>query len=274
MSRSTRRGFTLAELLVCIGIIAIVMGMFLPAVRKVRGPAERVRCMNNLRQLILALDIYQSNGRSVSNTSAGQPDAPTRQLYPTGYLGPGDLPEDRLSWMVALLPYLEQGTLYQQIDVDKGYSGNCPAAQTNLRMFICAAENEKAVPNAVTHYIAMAGIGLDAAERPSGTVGNGFMGYKRFTSKSMIEDGTANTIALMETRTGLGPWARGGKSNLRGFDPTDLPVHGDHRQFGGHTGSMMAAFADGSTRTISTLIDPKILAAAFTIAGGESVNFD
>jgi prepilin-type processing-associated H-X9-DG protein len=123
--------------------------------------------------------------------------------------------------------------------------------------------------DALTNYVAMSGIGLDAATQPAGASGNGFMGYDRLTSWSLIKDGTSNTIALMETRSGLGPWARGGSSTLRGFDPEDVPLHGDGRPFGGHPKGMNAAMADGSLRFISSSIDPSILAAAITIDGGE-----
>jgi hypothetical protein len=100
------------------------------------------------------------------------------------------------------------------------------------------------------------------------------MGYERLTSFAMIKDGTSNTIALMETRIGLGPWARGGASNVRGFDPADLPLHGDQRPFGGHAGVMVSGMADGSVRAIRSSIDPKQLAAAITIAGGEPLDLD
>jgi len=126
----------------------------------------------------------------------------------------------------------------------------------------------------VTDYVAMSGIGHDAAKQPAGAAGNGFMGYDRLTSMTMIKDGTSNTIALMETRFGLGSWARGGASTLRGFDPADVPLHGDQRPFGGHSGGMLAAMADGSVRFLPSSIDPKKLAAAITIDGGELVDLD
>jgi prepilin-type processing-associated H-X9-DG protein len=115
----------------------------------------------------------------------------------------------------------------------------------------------------------MSGIGRDAASRPAGTVGNGFMGYDRVTSMATIADGTSHTIALMETRSDLGPWARGGASTVRGFDPTDVPWFGDQRPFGGHPGGMHAAMADGSVRFLRSSTDPQKLAAAITIAGGD-----
>jgi prepilin-type processing-associated H-X9-DG protein len=176
--------------------------------------------------------------------------------------------------MAALLPYLEQDLLYRQIDVEKGYARNLPAVQTGINLFLCPASEEAPKVDAVTHYVAMSGIGRDAAWHPMGTPGNGFMGYDRLTSMAMIKDGTSNTIALMETRVGLGPWARGGVSTLRGFDPADVPLYGDGRPFGGHSAGMNAAMADGSVRFLHPSMDPKTLAAAITIAGGEAVDLD
>jgi prepilin-type processing-associated H-X9-DG protein len=78
----------------------------------------------------------------------------------------------------------------------------------------------------------------------------------------------------METRSGLGPWARGGPSTVRGFDPADVPLHGDGRPFGGHSSGMNVAMADGSVRFLRATVDPAKLAAAITIAGGESAELD
>ena len=176
--------------------------------------------------------------------------------------------------MVTLLPYLEQDSLYRQFNREKGYAGNLSAARTRIKMFLCPASKDVATDDAVTHYVAMSGIGHAAAGQPAGAAGNGFMGYNRRTSVTMIKDGTSNTIALMETRFDLGPWARGGSSTLRGFDPADGPLDGDKALFGGHSGGMNAAMADGSVRFLRSSIDPKKLAAAITIAGGERVDLD
>jgi prepilin-type N-terminal cleavage/methylation domain-containing protein len=274
MSLSRRNGFTRTELLVVIAIIAILIGLILPAVRRVREPAARAQCQNNLRQLMVAMHNFESTGRQAVYPPTGQPDSPTERLFPPGCFGSATTPEERLSWMVELLPYLEQGSLYGQFNPEKGYAGNLPAAQTRINTFLCPAPKEGATMDAVTHYVAMSGIGHDAAGQPAGAAGNGFMGYDRPTSVTMIADGTSNTIALMETRVGLGPWARGGASTLRGFDPGDVPLHGDNRPFGGHSDGRHAAMADGSVRFLRPSIDAKRLAAAITIAGGEPVNLD
>ncbi len=274
MSRPARDGLTLIEVLVVIAILAILIGFMLPAVRRVREPAARMACQNNLKQLMLALQAFEATGRPAPYPATGHPDAPAGRSFPPGCFGPRTRPEERLSWMVALLPYLEQDPLSRQFDVEKAYAGNLPAAQTRIKTFLCPAALEGETVGAVTHYVAMSGIGHAAAGQPAGAAGNGFMGYDRLTSAAMIRDGASTTIALMETRSGLGPWACGGASNLRGFDPADVPWHGDERPFGGHDRGMHAAMADGSVRFIRSSIEPKDLVAAITIAGGEPVHLD
>ncbi len=278
MSRSSRDGFTLLELLVVIAIIAILIGLLLPATRRVRGAAAITQCRNNLKQLILALHNFHEAGRP-SYPSTGDPFAAAVRAFPPGCFGPGTTPDERLGWTVAVLPYLEHDALFKQFDVAAGYAGNLEAAQARIATLLCPAASDPATAGAVTHYVAMAGIRRDAARRPAGASSNGFMGYDRLTSMAMIKDGTSNTIALMETRSELGPWARGGVSTLRGFDPADVPLHdvplhGDSRPFGGHPQGMQAAMADGSVRLIRASIEPSKLAAAITIAGGEPAELD
>jgi prepilin-type N-terminal cleavage/methylation domain-containing protein len=268
MSRTARCGFTRIELLVVIAIIGILLGFLFPPVRRVREAAARIQCANNLKQIGLALHNYHN----------------TNKKFPPGCIGAEATPESRLSWMVALLPYLEQDNLYQQIDLKKGYAGNLPTVETGIALFLCPESKEAATVDAVTHYVAMSGIGLDAAWRPADAPGNGFLGYDRLTTIKMIKDGSSSTIALMETRSGLGPWARGGSSNVRGFDPADQPLCGDDRPFGRHQyrngifeyrEGMNALLVDGSVHFFRSTIDPMNLATMITIASGEpAVNLD
>ncbi|MBN9520466.1 DUF1559 domain-containing protein, partial [bacterium] len=217
MSRSARDGFTLAELLVVVVIIAILVGLMLPAVRRVREPAARAHCQNNLKQLMMALYSLETTGRPAAPPSPGLAAGPADYVFPSGCLGPGAAPEDRLSWLVALLPYMEQDAVFRQFDTNAGYEGNLPAARTRIPMLLCPAVEQQG--DAVTHYVALAGVGLDAASRPAGAPGNGFMGYDRVTTAATVKDGTSNTIFLTGTRLDLGRWARGGATTVRGYDP-------------------------------------------------------
>lgn len=261
MSRSDRRGLSLMECLIVFAMLAILAGLMLPAVRRVREPAARSVCQNNLRMLMLGMVNYESNERP------GRSESTPHRMFPPGCVGPGTTPEERLSWVVAVLPHLlEQEPLYKQFDIEKGFAGNSTPAATILKVVRCPSSHEGSDhTKALNNYLASAGIGADAAARPAGDAGNGFMGYDRITAMSAIKDGSANTIALMETTSGLGPWARGGPSTLRGFVPGEpSPFGSDHKD------GFTVALADGSVRFLKSSIDPKVLAAAITIAGGES----
>ena len=100
-----RGGFTLIELLVVIAIIAILIGLLLPAVQKIREAARRMQCSNNLKQIGLALHNYHDVvGKFPPGGQMGAIGANT-----------GDWSDDRGSWMVYLLPYVEQDNIYKAI---------------------------------------------------------------------------------------------------------------------------------------------------------------
>ena len=93
-----RKGFTLIELLVVVAIIAILIGLLIPAVQKIREAAQRVTCQNNLKQWALAAQNYHSsNERFPPGINKGNPDT-----------------AHRYNWVVALLPYIEQQAQYNQ----------------------------------------------------------------------------------------------------------------------------------------------------------------
>jgi prepilin-type N-terminal cleavage/methylation domain-containing protein/prepilin-type processing-associated H-X9-DG protein len=259
MSHVSRRGFTLIELIVVVLIIAVLAALVFPATRRVSTSAARMQCQNHLKQLMIGLHNY----------------ADTNGAFPPGCAGPDAAPETRLSWMVSLLPYVEQDALYRKFDLTKGIAASAEPARTPVKVFLCPAQ-QTAPGDAVSHYVALAGLGNDAPSRPADAPGNGFMGFHRATKPDGIKDGTSNTLVLIETRIGVGPWAAGGAVNVRGFNLEDAPHIGEDRPFGWHGESKgaNAVMADGSVRFLSAKTDPAKLAAAITIAGNETITLD
>jgi len=108
-SRAKNLGFTLVELLVVIAIIGILVGLLLPAVQAAREAARRLSCQNNLKQLGLACHNYESANRRFPPSAVID-----LRLGNTANNG---------SWGVhgRILPYLEQGNLYDQVDLSLGW---------------------------------------------------------------------------------------------------------------------------------------------------------
>src|SRR5437588_3190161 len=104
-----RRGFTLIELLVVIAIIAILIGLLVPAVQKVRAAAARAQCQNNLKQMGLGCHVHHDTYKYMP--MAGQADrAGARDPNFVFASGPNQL----WNWRWQILPYIEQGPLFNQ----------------------------------------------------------------------------------------------------------------------------------------------------------------
>lgn len=116
--QNSKQGFTLVELLVSIAIIGILVALLLPAVQQARESARRSQCKNNLKQVALAIHNFHDQYGCVP---------PARLINRSQSLGPSGLEGtkwgiDEPSWMVHILPFLEQGNLADQWDVFSPYS--------------------------------------------------------------------------------------------------------------------------------------------------------
>ena len=121
--RSERGAFTLLELVVTIGIIAILMSLIMPAVMRARAAARRLTCQNHLRQIGLAVTQFGDN----------------QNRYPASGMFSATGPEGYFSWVLPLLPYLEQKSVYQKWDLNLTHDSpqNHPLAQTRFDFLEC-----------------------------------------------------------------------------------------------------------------------------------------
>lgn len=123
------RGFTLVELLVVIAIIGILIGMLLPAVQQVRESAKRTQCLNRLRQIGLATALFHDSHEAF----------PPARLYPKkDAVAPRDEGDNEPSWLIRILPFMEQQAFYRQWDLSKPYTDHPEEAVSHsLASFVC-----------------------------------------------------------------------------------------------------------------------------------------
>src|SRR6185369_12926413 len=124
MSRPRRNAFTLIELLVVIAIIGMLISLLLPAVQAAREAGRRTKCANNLRQLALAIHTYEG--------TFGY--APPQGIFPVGGTS------NTWSAIARLLPFVEQGNLYDNIEFTQPYSKQPNISAQRIDLLICPDE--------------------------------------------------------------------------------------------------------------------------------------
>ena len=172
MKRARRSGFTLFQLLLVLAVLAILLGLLLPAVAKVREAAARAQSSNNLKQLGLATINYADSNRNTL---------------------PSGIDANGFSAFTRVLPYVEQDNLYKKIDLNKPFDdkANADVRKVQIKLFLSPLDSVQTVKNGwgATNY-----------------VGNDLVFPAKANSlfPASFPDGTSNTIVIGETLKGDG----------------------------------------------------------------------
>jgi prepilin-type N-terminal cleavage/methylation domain-containing protein/prepilin-type processing-associated H-X9-DG protein len=295
---SSRRAMTLVELMVAVAIVGLLVGLLLPAVQMAREASHRMQCLNNLKQVTLAMHVYVDR----------------QHTFPPGYIssvlknlddgGPG------WSWGAMLLPDIEQNALEDQVPFSTPVA-NANVTAISLAAFICPsdsafeptidipsiADNSLICTMAASSYVACIGTVRPTCKICRGAF-DGVFGRNRAIAPADITDGLSETIAigerafkwstpalwgvvpgselidrLIDGRLAAGPGYVLGTTFKDGFNLEEIvdDPREDHTLaeiFGSmHPGGANFSFCDGAVRFIKDSIDPAVMNALSTRAG-------
>jgi prepilin-type N-terminal cleavage/methylation domain-containing protein len=263
-------GFTLIEVLVVIAIFAVLIGLLLPAVQKVRDAAARMGCQNNLKQIGLAFhNHHDTTGRlprgGVQVPLIGGSQADVAQTTPTGR-------EPSWSWAYNILPYLEQRALYECPDSEavratpvKAYycPSRRPAAAHNGMAKIDYAGNAGTLPDGDNGVVRRSTLdALRLADVTDGTGGTVLAGEKQLNRATFGTSADDNESYCTPGWTGDWEVYRGGGARPAA-DVTEPGEYAPRDRFGSaHRGGFAVVFCDGSVRVVRYSVDPTTWARA------------
>jgi prepilin-type N-terminal cleavage/methylation domain-containing protein len=297
LSPSMRRGFTIVELLVVIGLLAILAAIVLPAIQYARESTRKTQCKNNLRQIALATKMYHD----------------TQRRFPTGYfiLYSGVGPDSRAwSWLARILPYAEEKVLYNEGRIGRATLRQSTVVDRQIALFLCpsdeysnrgpradagnlASEAYGGNPIVVgqTNYQGVSGAnwGRDGSQPSKDNIGTDWENkgkngsYDGLEAMRHVKDGASKTFlageALPEKNRYVSwPYANNAYATCA-IPPNVVPVEG--RDYtpnwwpnvagfrSHHSGGLHFAYIDTSVRWVEDEIDLAVYRAQATIAGGD-----
>lgn len=226
-----------AKLLAGLVLVLLALAVLLPAQRSAREPARRNQCLNNLKQIALALSNYESAHGAYP--PAYTVDAEGRPLH---------------SWRTLILPYLEQKALYESIDLAKPWddAANAAAYNTLLEVYRCPSDPTDNVDKHLTTYLAV--VTSDSAIRRAASL-----------SHAELPAPSATLLVVDAAPSQATHW----------MSPVDadekLLLNVDPKLKRQHNGDIwLAAYADGHVSAHSGSIDPRSLQAMITASADDN----
>lgn len=285
-----RSAFTLVELLVVIAIIGILVSLLLPAVNSAREAARRMQCSNQMRQLGLAMLTYETAFK---------------------WLPPGSVGNAHHGFFSRILPYIEQGAIYDKLDLKVSGHGHS-ARQIVIGTYVCPSYpyaslvgNEAPFDyqrGALTTYQCVGGVLISGAKKITSSFGdmpyNGYFGHTSWKQLKDVRDGTTNTLAIGEfvqrdfkggvyqpVPGNMRPWILGDNGDngsytvkVSGFLPNSkIDRVTDGIDFNSlpmgsyHPGVTQFVVGDGSVRTVGDGTSLTVYLGVSTIDNGEVV---
>lgn len=297
--RQRIQGFTLIELLVVMAIIGVLTAILLPAVNAARASARRAQCQNNLRQVGLAIQNFES----------------VRQKFPPGQSWTGRLDRADVidyAWSALILSFLEESSIVDKLDLRQSYltPKNQPAAAQTVPTYLCPStslRDKQRIGDQIPNFNKVAGLTLGCIDylgisgpdkdelnprsrEPYGVQKGVLIGTKglhkwsrpeppRITVAS-ISDGTSKTLCVSEcTGRGVekdgdpnGAWVSG--KNLthinKGVNSKSAKKSwNDERIYAEHPAGANGLYCDGSVRLLNSSLDEVVLRSLCSRSGAE-----